>query len=208
MNRQPTPIDKTIIFDLGRVLVQYDHPATLSGLAAVSDMEADELQRLTGGDIGARMGRGDMSAREFHIFLMKHAGVTADFEQFVQSYAAGIQRNEEALSYALTLAERPNLGMGVISNTNEVHALWLYANLPELKCFDHVILSNEVGMLKPDVRIYKMSLAALGALPARTLFVDDIAENVASAKTMGMAGIVHGDWATSGPQIEMWLAKT
>lgn len=198
---------KTIIFDLGRVLVHYSHSATLEGLAAVSSLSADDLGRLTDGSFGDRLGRGEMGAKDLHRFMMNEANTVDDFQAFIKGYTAGISRNEEALAYALSLTERTGVQVGIISNTNEAHAIWLHASLPELKRFANVILSNEVGLIKPDARIYQHALNALQVDPADTLFIDDLAENIEGAKAMGMAGIVHTDWAITRPQIEEWLAN-
>jgi FMN phosphatase YigB (HAD superfamily) len=41
---------------------------------------------------------------------------------------------------------------------------------------------------------------------SQALFVDDVEENVAAARALGIHGIVHSDWAITRPQIEAWLA--
>ena len=197
---------KTLLFDLGRVLVDYDHQKTLEGLAAVSNMNADELRQLTDGEFGDQLGRGEIGAQDLHRFFMDKAGTTNDFDAYVAGYAAGIQRNEKALAYAASLIERPNVQVGVISNTNEAHAIWLHENLPELTQFAHVILSNEVGLIKPDLCIYQLALDTLEISANCALFVDDLAENIDGAKSLGVAGIVHTDWQLTRPAIEAWLA--
>lgn len=198
---------KTVLFDLGRVLVDYNHQTTLAGLAAVSQMSADELRVLTDGEFGDQLGRGEIGAKDLHHFFMDKAGTTSDFDACVAGYAAGIQRNEEALAYAAALTERSGVQVGIISNTNEAHAIWLHANLPELKRFSNVILSNEVGLIKPDARIYQLSLDNLQTTAADAIFVDDLAENIDAAKELGLAGIVHTDWEVTKPALEEWLAS-
>lgn len=198
---------KTVIFDLGRVLVDYEHQRTLEGLAAVSQASADELRTLTDGEFGNQLGRGEIGAEDLHRFFQEKAGTTADFDAYVAAYAAGIQRNENALGYAVELTQRQGVQVGIISNTNEAHAIWLHANLPELKRFAHVILSNEVGLIKPDERIYQKALTALNATPAQALFVDDLAENIEAALALGIAGIIHKDWAQTRPEIESWMTS-
>jgi putative hydrolase of the HAD superfamily len=52
--------------------------------------------------------------------------------------------------------------------------------------FDVVIVSCEVGLAKPDPKIYELCLARLGVRPAQALFVDDRGDNVEAAARLGM----------------------
>ncbi|MEB3371068.1 HAD family hydrolase [Saccharopolyspora mangrovi] len=57
--------------------------------------------------------------------------------------------------------------------------------------FDSTVLSGEVGLRKPDPRIYRMSLDALGLDAAQTAFVDDGAPNVDAARDLGIHAVLH-----------------
>jgi putative hydrolase of the HAD superfamily len=59
-------------------------------------------------------------------------------------------------------------------------------------CFDAVIVSCEVGVAKPDPRIYQMCLSRLGVAADRTLFVDDRLENLQGAAKLGMRTLHFG----------------
>jgi len=56
--------------------------------------------------------------------------------------------------------------------------------------FDHIIASCDVKLLKPDKRIYRLALDAIGCKPKEAVFIDDREENVAAARKMGMEGIL------------------
>jgi len=197
---------KAILFDLGRVLIHYDHQHTVIAAAAIGKIGVDDLHQLLRQHSQA-MGVGEMDAEELHALFNTEFGLDTDFDHFVAAFAAGIQRDEAALAYALSLQSRPNVTVAVISNTNAVHVLWLDEFLPELREFDLVMMSNEVGLLKPDPAIFETALELLGVLPHQAIFVDDVAENVEAARALGMAGIVHTDWAETRPQLERWLAN-
>ena len=197
---------KAILFDLGNVLVQYDHQQTLTAAAALGKVADDDLQRLQRKH-GQAMGVGEMDAEELHTLFNTEFGLGTQFDHFVATFAAGIQRDEAALAYALSLQSRPDVTVAVISNTNAVHVLWLDEHIPELREFDLVMMSNEVGLLKPDPAIFETALELLGVFPHQAIFVDDIAENVEAARALGMAGIVHTGWAETRLQLEVWLAN-
>jgi len=59
--------------------------------------------------------------------------------------------------------------------------------------FDLVIISSEVGMRKPEKRIFLHALAGLGLRPRQCVFLDDIEANVAAAQAVGMIGLHHRD---------------
>ncbi len=55
------------------------------------------------------------------------------------------------------------------------------------------MVSGEVGLLKPDPGIYELLLAANGLTAAETVFIDDKAENVDAARTLGFYAIRFTD---------------
>lgn len=60
---------------------------------------------------------------------------------------------------------------------------------PEL--FDAVVISSEVGMRKPEPRIFLHAAELLGLAPQECIFVDDIQANVAAAEQIGFTGVLH-----------------
>lgn len=55
--------------------------------------------------------------------------------------------------------------------------------------FDHIIESAKIGLRKPDPRIYRMMVEALGVDPARCVYLDDLGVNLKPAREMGMTTI-------------------
>ena len=62
--------------------------------------------------------------------------------------------------------------------------------------FDHVIESAKIGLRKPDPRIYRMMIDALGVDPKHCIYLDDLGVNLKPAREMGMATIK----VVNGPQ--------
>lgn len=196
---------KAVIFDLGNVLVTYDHRRTLEALAEVSAATVDELWAIAH-EIGHTLEVGDMSGAELHELLVQRAGTTRDFERFFTAFCSGMTPDPAALAYALSIQDRPDATAAVISNTNELHVRWLDEHVPALKEFDLVMMSNEVHLAKPDPAIFLLALELLDLPPAQTLFIDDMTGNVDAAKKLGMAGLVHEGWDRTRPALEAWLA--
>jgi putative hydrolase of the HAD superfamily len=55
--------------------------------------------------------------------------------------------------------------------------------------FDHVIESAKIGLRKPDPKIYRMMVEALGVEPKRCIYLDDLGINLKPAREMGMTTI-------------------
>ena len=196
---------KAVIFDLGRVLIHYNHQTTLEAVAAISQVSLPELHALMV-EVDHGLGIGELSAADLYQFLVKRAGTTADMDTFLHAYAAGIVRDDEALAYAVALQEREDVTVGVISNTNEAHVLWLDEYVPELEQLDLVMMSNEVGLIKPDPAIFTLMLELLDVQPGQVIFIDDIEVNTRAATALGITSLVHTDWAITRPALEAWLA--
>jgi len=73
------------------------------------------------------------------------------------------------------------------------------ADFPSL--FDAVVISHEVGMRKPEARIFAHTAQLLGVAPAECVFIDDIAANITAAEAAGMTGIHHADPATTAARL-------
>ncbi|ETK33666.1 HAD family hydrolase [Microbispora sp. ATCC PTA-5024] len=59
--------------------------------------------------------------------------------------------------------------------------------------FDAVVISGEVGMRKPEERIFRHALGLIALEPGQCVFIDDIEANILAARTLGLVGIHHFD---------------
>ena len=80
---------------------------------------------------------------------------------------------------------RAGYKISLVSNTYDVHAR---SNLLKgfYEIFDHVFLSNEIGILKPDLEKYRYVINNLETKPKKCVFIDDKIRNLAPAKNLGM----------------------
>ena len=74
--------------------------------------------------------------------------------------------------------------------------------------FDSVVISGEVGMRKPEERIYLHTCQSLGLRPQECVFIDDLEHNVATAESLGMTGILHTDLDSTREALSRFLAPT
>jgi putative hydrolase of the HAD superfamily len=97
-------------------------------------------------------------------------------------------RNQTLIEYVRTL--RPQYKVAMLSNVGRglIDQLFTRQELKEL--FDTVVLSSEVGMVKPDPAIFNFTSNKMGVLPEDCLMIDDIDDNIDGAKAAGMHGVV------------------
>lgn len=78
------------------------------------------------------------------------------------------------------------------NNVKEFGSAWR-ATFPVNELFDVVVDSSEVGMRKPDRRIYMLTCERLGVSPSAAVFIDDNSDNVEAARAVGMEAVHFGD---------------
>ena len=74
--------------------------------------------------------------------------------------------------------------------------------------FDAVVISGEVGMRKPEERIYRHALGRIGLAGEECVFIDDIEANIVAARALGISGIHHRDADTTITELESVLRLT
>lgn len=192
-----------ILFDIGNVLVHYDHARTLAAVAAAYGVTPATVNEAFA-TISRQFGLGQLQPDQVCAVLNRHCGASIALTEFAVAFCTGLARDDDALAYVDALQIDDELLVGAISNTNAIHVAWLDAHVPELSHFELVVMSNEVALLKPDPEIFALALELL-AIPAdRVLYIDDIAENVAAARSMGMESFAHVDWNVTRTHIEAW----
>ncbi|MCX7916030.1 MAG: HAD-IA family hydrolase, partial [Verrucomicrobiae bacterium] len=99
--------------------------------------------------------------------------------------------NEPVLAAAHQL--RGRIPRVVLSNTNAIHMQYIFARFPMIRGFDGYVLSHELGVEKPDRRIFEGTVRRYRLNARRTVFVDDVAEYVAGARAVGLHAVHHTD---------------
>jgi putative hydrolase of the HAD superfamily len=110
-----------------------------------------------------------------------------EFSQIPLEFWAGDTLDEDLIIYLRNL--RPDCKTALLSNAwdnlrQQIEEIWKIDD-----AFDHILISAEVGMIKPDRPIFERLLSDLGVKPAEAVFVDDFPQNVAAAKEVGLEAI-------------------
>ena len=135
--------------------------------------------------------RGECSDAEFEHMLaaqiLRRDGRSVAAEGLLERMFAATVLSEPMLSL-LRQVRGAGLKTALLSNSWGV-GIYPADVLAEL--FDAVVISAEVGMRKPEERIFRHATGLLGLDPAECVFIDDIEANVQAAEALGMTGVLH-----------------
>jgi len=101
-------------------------------------------------------------------------------------------RPESSMIAAAAAARRAGVKVGILSNSVGPHPWNLYDSYEVDRRYDAVVLSEEVGMRKPDPEIFRLMLKKLGLSAQECVFVDDTAHHLPPAAELGFA-VVHAE---------------
>ena len=179
---------KSLIFDLGRVLVYFDFARAYRALEAFCPCAAPEMpKRLFTTDLVQRLETGRISARDFYAGFSQLIQLDLDYDRFCGIWASIFTHALLPESLLENLSKRYRLVL--LSNTNPIHFEMIRRAYPHLKYFHDLTLSYEVGALKPEEAIYRAALERAGCEPGECFYTDDIPEFVEAGRRTGMDAV-------------------
>lgn len=110
-------------------------------------------------------------------------------------------RYDEGMLAAVRTAHRRGIATALLSNSWGTD----YPREGWGELFDAVVISGEVGLRKPDPRIYRLVADRIGLQPAQCVFVDDLRPNVRGAVAVGMVGLHHANARSTLDQLAALL---
>jgi putative hydrolase of the HAD superfamily len=177
---------RALLLDLGNVLVFHDNGLLFRGLGARAGLPPAEAERRLSGTSWTAANRGLLGAEGIRRDVCGALGVELPAEEFDALWSSHFTLHEAVLPRVEGLVGRVKLVL--VSNTNVLHAAFLRPKLPVLERFDSLVLSCEVGLVKPEPAIYQEALARVGCAPREAAFFDDLPEFVQAANALGIRG--------------------
>lgn len=178
-------------FDLGNVLLNFDHEIACRQMAEVAGIATDRVREIVfESDLEWRYERGDISSQDFYESFCQLSGRQPDMDALKHAAAAIFELNEAVESIVLRL-HRSGRQLGILSNTCEAH--WEYVSDGRYELLDEPFsvyaLSYELRSMKPEKKIYLAAAELAGFSPQEIFFVDDRPDNVQAALQAGFDAV-------------------
>jgi epoxide hydrolase-like predicted phosphatase len=187
---------KAVIFDCFGVLVGRGFDATYRAAGGDPATDQDFIEDLLG-----QASLGLISHESFHKTFAEKLHIPVEKWQQVVQQAE--QPDYELLAYIEDLHN--TFKTAILSNANigsierRISGEWIK------RCFDAMIVSGEVGIVKPDPEIYWLAAEKLQVPPAECIFLDDHQEYLAGAETTGMRTILYRDFVQAKRDLKTML---
>lgn len=191
-----------VVFDLGKVLVDFDYSIAGRRLAAKSTASPVEIQKfLDHSPLLYRYETGLMTRQEFYEEVQHVSGFSGGIEEF-SSFFAGIFTEMPEMTALQAALRCKGIPTYIFSNTNDMAIEHIRQVFPFFGNFDGYILSYEVGAMKPAAKIYEALEAMAGKRGAEILYLDDRQENIDAGVARGWQTILQTAPAKSRAAIE------
>lgn len=184
---------RAVIFDLGRVLVDFDHLIAAKKISSLIGRPAEEIYDLFfDSRVTREFEEGRIGAEEFFRQVKLLLDLSISFEEFSSIWNSIFFINEHNRQvYALAKRLRATHNTILLSNINELHFRHIEESFPILDAFDLLIPSFRYGCIKPDKRIYEKTLELAHIEPDEAFYTDDRPELIAQARNLGIRGFVY-----------------
>jgi glucose-1-phosphatase len=182
-------VTRTIIFDLGQVLVPFDFQRGYAAIAGECDYPPEEVRRrLRETGLVLPFEEGKVAPGEFVRRVTEALDLQVSYERFCEMWSS-IFLPETLIPEAMVASLHDRYRVLLLSNTNVIHFEMIRDRYPIMRHFDHCVLSYEVGAMKPAPEIYREAVARAGCSPGEIFFTDDIAVNVEGARAHGIDAV-------------------
>ena len=186
MNNSPA-----IIFDLGKVLVDFDYTLAAQKIAARSSQAPADLHAFLGSSpFLVEYESGRLTRQKFYEAVRDAIGFTGDLAEF-GSFFADIFSEMPAMTALHAELRQRGFKTFIFSNTNDLAIEHVRRNFPFFANFDGYIFSCEVGAMKPLPEIYAAMDKMCGRRGTDLIYLDDRAENIAAGAARGWRAILH-----------------
>jgi putative hydrolase of the HAD superfamily len=196
-----------IYFDLGNVLVFFDHEIASRQIAAVANVSIDIIrQEVFHSPLQSDYERGLVSSREFVERLSQKLGIPLPIDETLEA-ASAIFHPHDAIIDSITALKQAGFRLGILSNTCDAHWTWLMRQNYQVlgPWFDVIALSYEMQCAKPDLQIYHKAAEMAGVPGERIFFTDDRLDNIQGAQQAGWMTHQFTQLDTFQQRISTWI---
>lgn len=179
-----------IYFDLGKVLLDFDHWQGCQQMADLAGVSAEQVKQvLFESGLQNQYEAGEIDRQHLYEVFCKQTDTRVDDHALEQAGSEIFSLKSEVLPIVAGLTAT-GYRLGLLSNTNASHWKHCRRRFSILESlFETVVLSFEVRAMKPCATIYKAAVDLAGVPAESILFIDDLLENVDGARQAGLEAV-------------------
>lgn len=188
-----SPTHTSVVFDVGNVLFGYNPSAIVDRILGPTPFKDDFLNHLFLSPAWQAMDRGDLTVEQLVASLRNDAAISSDALQSIPVLVAEFTDHLDPIHDMIAL-------FGEVSDRMPTYILSNFQDRP----FDRLesthsffakaagkVVSAKVNMMKPEPDIYRYLLDTFSLDPGRTIFIDDLEDNIKAAEAFGITGILY-----------------
>lgn len=182
------PEIKTILFDLGNVLVNVDIARAAKTYSTFSKRKEEEFSHYIHTSRELKMYQeGKLTSSQFYAKTCRLFKMDIKFADFYDTWNSMFYPYPEMETIIKNIKKKyPHIKMILLSDTNEAHYTFIRKEYNILDLLDGFVLSFEVGKEKPHADMFKSALSLADTIPRDTFYTDDKAELTRAARVMGI----------------------
>jgi len=185
------PRPKAVVFDLGKVLVDFDYSIAGRRIAARGKTSAAEVQKfIDHSPLLFRFETGQMSRKQFFAEVQSTTGFDGTLDEFTGFFADIFSPIQPMLKLHAALRQR-GIPTYVFSNTNELAVGHIRKSFPFFSQFNGYVCSYEHGVMKPDAKLYEVVERVTRREGEQIAYLDDRLENAQAGAARGWQIIHH-----------------
>lgn len=182
---------RAVVFDLGKVLVDFDYTVAARKVAAQCRMSPEEIYSfMAHSPLLPRYETGLLTTDQFFHEICAVTGYRGGAEEFADTFGDIFTAIEPMIDLHARLRRR-GMPTCVFSNTNELAVRHIRRHFPFYAQFDAYVLSYEQGFMKPQAGLYEVVERKTGRQGGELLYIDDREDNLATAAARGWQVILQ-----------------
>ena len=181
---------EVVYFDLGKVIVDFDHSRAAQELLKVTPLSLKEAMAVLSDDeLVSEYETGRLSSQEHYRKVCRRLQMEVSIEKFRELWGS-MFLPEPLLSESFLQDLKKRYRLMLLSNTNEIHFDFVIQNYPILRIIEERLLSYQAGCMKPQTRIFELAIKKAGVAPENIFFTDDRPENIEAAQRSGIQALL------------------
>ena len=184
-------VKPTIVFDLGKVLVDFDYSIAARRIAARSSPQLDRERLFSDhAPLLFRYEVGQITTEQFFAEMRAITGFTGSLDEFAEPFADIFTAISPMIELHAVMRKQ-GFRTWIFSNTNPLAVSHIRRHFPFFKDFDGYLYSYEHGAMKPDAKLYEILERTTQRRGEEIVYIDDRPENVATGAGRGWRAVLH-----------------